>query len=146
MGNNDDGRLLTNVARLVKAQDLGQAPSEEAIDEEQAAEKVALVRTQTQASGMTQNATRSSKDGINYNLISCVFILLKEQGHLWKCFLLLGIATLAGGNDIIARISTASLTLPQVRHTPPKQFYSHVLSKHFSFHPHREWIRATSTP
>ncbi|KAF2821176.1 P-loop containing nucleoside triphosphate hydrolase protein [Ophiobolus disseminans] len=84
-------------ARLVKAQDLGHAPSEEVVDEEHAAERVALVRTQTQASGITQNDTRSSKDGINYNLISCVFILLKEQSHLWKCFVLLGIATLAGG-------------------------------------------------
>lgn len=89
--------LLIFAARLVKAQDLGQAPLEEALDEDQPAEKVALVRTQTQASGITQNDTRSSKDGTNYNLVSCVFILLKEQSHLWKCFVLLGIATLAGG-------------------------------------------------
>jgi len=87
-------------ARLVKAQDLGEAPSEE-VNQDQAAERVALVRTQTQASAITQGATRSSKDGINYNLINCVFILLKEQGYLWKCFVLLGLATLVGGKGIM---------------------------------------------
>jgi ATP-binding cassette subfamily B (MDR/TAP) protein 1 len=32
-------------------------------------------------------------------LVNCVFILLKEQGHLWKCFVALGLATLVGGKD-----------------------------------------------
>jgi ATP-binding cassette subfamily B (MDR/TAP) protein 1 len=91
-------KLLTTVARLVKAQDLGQGETEDAVDAEKATEKIELVRTQTQASGISPEANRSTKDGINYNLINCVFILLKEQGHLWKCFVLLGIATIVGGN------------------------------------------------
>jgi ATP-binding cassette subfamily B (MDR/TAP) protein 1 len=95
----------------VKAQDLGQSGNEEVIDDEKAVEKIALVRTQTQASGLAPEANRSTKDGINYNLINCVFILLKEQGNLWKCFVLLGIATLAGGNHTTSTPWRAPLTL-----------------------------------
>jgi ATP-binding cassette subfamily B (MDR/TAP) protein 1 len=81
----------------VNAQDLGQAASEEVVDEEKAAERIALVRTQTQTPDTTDESTRSKKDGINYNLINCIFIVLKEQSHLWKCFIILVIATIAGG-------------------------------------------------
>jgi ATP-binding cassette subfamily B (MDR/TAP) protein 1 len=81
----------------VNAQDLGQAASEEVVDEEKAAERIALVRTQTQTPDTTDESTRSKKDGINYNLINCIFIVLKEQSHLWKCFIILAIATIAGG-------------------------------------------------
>ncbi|KAI4694089.1 uncharacterized protein J4E84_002669 [Alternaria hordeiaustralica] len=84
-------------ARLVRAQDLGQAEGEEQEDQDFAAEKIDLVRTQTQASAIGQEAKVSDKDGINYNLVKCAWIVLKEQGALWKCFLILGIATLAGG-------------------------------------------------
>jgi ATP-binding cassette subfamily B (MDR/TAP) protein 1 len=76
---------------------LGQSQDEDDLDEEQVAERVALVRTQTRASGFEQAPDRSAKDGVNYNLINCVFIVLKEQGHLWKYFVVLAIATLAGG-------------------------------------------------
>jgi ATP-binding cassette subfamily B (MDR/TAP) protein 1 len=93
----------------VKAQDLGQGEIETVVDAEKAAERIDLVRTQTQASGIHPEANRSTKDGINYNLINCVFILLKEQGHLWKCFVLLGIATLAGGNYVTLYPRCASL-------------------------------------
>lgn len=83
----------------MNAQDLGQAQSEEIVDEEKTAERIALVRTKTQASGMGEEvAKRSTNDGMNKNLISCIFIVLKEQGHPWKCFILLGIATIAGGS------------------------------------------------
>jgi ATP-binding cassette subfamily B (MDR/TAP) protein 1 len=58
---------------------------------------MALVRTQTQTSGVNEVTKKSTNDGMNKNLISCIFIVLKEQGHLWKCFILLGIATIAGG-------------------------------------------------
>jgi ATP-binding cassette subfamily B (MDR/TAP) protein 1 len=84
-------------ARLVKAQDLGQTESEEQLDEDHSAEKVDLVRTQTYASAIGQEAKRTDKDNINYNLVNCTFIVLKEQGDLWKCFLILAVATLAGG-------------------------------------------------
>jgi ATP-binding cassette subfamily B (MDR/TAP) protein 1 len=102
---------LTVTARLVKAQDLGQTQSEEVVDEDKAAERIALVRTQTQASGLAQDASRSTKDGINYNLVNCVFIVLKEQGNLWKYFVLLGIATIVGGIKIAPTIHSPSLTL-----------------------------------
>lgn len=95
--------MLTILARLVSAQDLGEAGDEEVVDEEKAAERVALVRTQTQASAIDQQATTSKKDGNNKNLLSCIFIVLKEQGHLWKCFILLGTATLIGGKYIDER-------------------------------------------
>jgi hypothetical protein len=60
-----------------------------------------LVRTQTQASGAGQVAKElSAKDGINYNLIKCIFILFKEQKHLWKWFVVLLVASLAGGGTM----------------------------------------------
>jgi ATP-binding cassette subfamily B (MDR/TAP) protein 1 len=89
----DDGAY----ARLVLAQDLGQSPGEEHHDEDVAAERVDLERTQTQASGVGQEAKRSEKDGINYNLIKCTYLVLREQGDLWRCFLILLVAVLAGG-------------------------------------------------
>jgi ATP-binding cassette subfamily B (MDR/TAP) protein 1 len=95
----------------VNAQDLGQTESEEAIDEEKVSDRVALVRTQTQASGIVQHSNVSTNDGINYNLISCIFIVLKEQGHLWKCFILLGIATIVGGRRTASRLCCVLLTM-----------------------------------
>ncbi|CAN9153860.1 unnamed protein product [Alternaria alternata] len=84
-------------ARLVKAQDLGQTEREEQLDEDHTAEKVDLVRTQTRVSAIGQEAEKPEKDNINYNLLKCTFIVLKEQGDLWKCFLILAVATLVGG-------------------------------------------------
>lgn len=84
-------------ARLVKAQDLGQTEGGEQLDEDHTAEKVDLVRTQTRASAIGQEAEKPEKDNINYNLLKCTFIVLKEQGDLWKCFLILAVATLVGG-------------------------------------------------
>jgi ATP-binding cassette subfamily B (MDR/TAP) protein 1 len=92
--------LLANdgaYARLVRAQDLGQGQGEDYTNEENAVDKVALVRTQTQASSVKQETKRPTKDGINYNLVKCTFLVLKEQGHLWKHFVILGLATLVGG-------------------------------------------------
>lgn len=115
--------MLIIVARLVNAQDLGQAGAEEVVDEEKAAERIALVRTQTQASGTDQEGTRSKKDGPNRNLLSCIFIVLKEQGHLWKCFILLAIATIIGGKNTDEYVRF-SLTVLQVLRTRLKPFYS----------------------
>jgi ATP-binding cassette subfamily B (MDR/TAP) protein 1 len=83
--------------RLVRAQDLGQTQNEEQLEHDQTAERVDLVRTQTQASGTNHEVKQSTKDGVNYNLVKCTFLVLKEQGELWKCFLVLLIAVLAGG-------------------------------------------------
>jgi ATP-binding cassette subfamily B (MDR/TAP) protein 1 len=86
-------------ARLVRAQDLGQAQGEEHHDEV-ATENIDLVQTQTQKSGIGQETKRATKDGVNYNLVKCTFIVLKEQGGLWKCFLIMLFATLAGGKPL----------------------------------------------
>jgi ATP-binding cassette subfamily B (MDR/TAP) protein 1 len=66
------------------------------VDQEHAAEKIALVRTQAQASELTRGPQHLAKDRINYNLVNCTFIVLKEQGALWKLFLLLGVAAITG--------------------------------------------------
>ncbi|KAL5114063.1 hypothetical protein ACEQ8H_008040 [Pleosporales sp. CAS-2024a] len=84
-------------ARLVNAQDLGQGTGNETIDKEERAAGIDPDRTQTQIAHVPQEPIRSNKDGVNYNLINCIFIVLKEQSHLWKCFIILGIATIAGG-------------------------------------------------
>lgn len=97
-GTHDD--LLTRnsaYARLVSAQDLGQAQSEIHLDEEDITENAGLVRTQTQASIIQQGTHTPGKDGINYNLVNCTYLILKEQGHLWKWFVVLFVATICGG-------------------------------------------------
>ncbi|KNG46830.1 multidrug resistance protein 1 [Stemphylium lycopersici] len=116
-------------ARLVRAQDLGQAQSEELLDQDHAAERIDLVRTQTQASAINQEGKKPSKDGINYNLIKCTFLVLREQGDLWKCFLILGLATLVGGATypaqaiLFSRVVEA-FQLPPERAVDQGDFYS----------------------
>ena len=114
-------------ARLVRAQDLGQG--REPLDEDRDAEKVALVRTQTQASGSGQEAKRLDKDSINYNLLKCTFLVLREQGDLWKCFLVLAIASLAGGATFPAQAILFSrvveaFQLPAAQAVDQGDFYS----------------------
>ncbi|EFQ93765.1 hypothetical protein CFE70_003811 [Pyrenophora teres f. teres 0-1] len=84
-------------ARLVRAQDLGQTQGEEHLDEDDEVEKVALVRTQTQVSGSGQEAKQPDKDSINYSLLKCTFLVLRELGEVWKSFLILSIASMVGG-------------------------------------------------
>ncbi|KAH7371427.1 P-loop containing nucleoside triphosphate hydrolase protein [Pyrenochaeta sp. MPI-SDFR-AT-0127] len=116
-------------ARLVRAQDLGQAQGDDRTDEEKAEEKVALVRTQTQASGIGQDISRPGKDGINFNLVKCIWIILREQGDLWKWFTVLLVATLAGGATfpaqaiLFARVVEA-FQLPAERAVDQGDFYS----------------------
>lgn len=121
-----DYRFLIVKARLVTAQDLGQSQEETSADDEQSAERVALIRTQTRASGFETTTDRSSMDGINYNLLSCVFIVLKEQGNLWKCFIIMAIVTLAGGKSLCLPkwIGTNKQQEQPTLHRP---FYSHAL-------------------
>lgn len=99
-GNHDD-LLARNGAysRLVRAQDLGSSDAADgALNEDaESAKKMELIRTQTQASGVGQAAKEHAKDGIHYNLVHCIWIIFKEQKHLWKWFLVLGVATVAGG-------------------------------------------------
>lgn len=135
----DDGAY----ARLVKAQDLGQTESEEQPDEDHATEKVDLVRTQTQASAIGQEANESDNDSINYNLVKCTFIVLKEQGDLWKCFLILAAATLAGGM-FSNRLRRAITKVPQERHIQLRLSYFLGLLKHFNCPQTKQWIRVTS--
>jgi ATP-binding cassette subfamily B (MDR/TAP) protein 1 len=88
----------------VNAQDLGQAESDEVLDEEKPTERIALVQTRTQTQGAPQNSIGPKKDGADINLISCIFIVLKEQSHLWKLFIVLAIATIVGGKNDTLRL------------------------------------------
>lgn len=88
----------------MNAQDLGQAESDEAVDEEKTTQRIALVRTQTQTHGAPQDSIDPKKDGADINLISCIFIVLKEQSHLWKLFIVLAIATIVGGKNGTLRL------------------------------------------
>lgn len=85
-------------ARLVRAQDLGHADRDEGIDGGHQEAKVSLVRTQTQVGSIHGEASKEKgKDEINYSLIRCILIVLREQGGLWPWFLLLAIAAVLGG-------------------------------------------------
>jgi ATP-binding cassette subfamily B (MDR/TAP) protein 1 len=96
-------------ARLVKAQDLGQGREksdgdsregleDDGVGDEKTDENLVLARTATQATSFHDtDDTKNSGDGINYNLLICVWIITKEQGHLWKWLIVMGIATLLGG-------------------------------------------------
>lgn len=84
-------------ARLVRAQDLGQTQNEGELEQDHTEETAALVRTQTQVSAANHEVQQAKKDGINYNLLKCIFLVLKEQDGLWKFFLVLLVAVLAGG-------------------------------------------------
>lgn len=87
-------------ARLVRAQDLGKADSQETLDAgNQDEKKVFLTRTQTQATSIHGEAEKKqgARDGINYSLLKCLWIVLGEQGHLWRWFLVLAVAAFAGG-------------------------------------------------
>ena len=86
-------------SRLVRAQDLGNAATgdDEDMEKAEGATRVDLVRTQTEASGIRNAAEEHTKDGIHYNLLHCIWIIFKEQKHLGNWFMVLGLATLAGG-------------------------------------------------
>ncbi|RMZ70076.1 multidrug resistance 1 [Pyrenophora seminiperda CCB06] len=116
-------------ARLVRAQDLGQGQSEEHLDDDRDAEKVTLVRTQTQVSGSGQEVKRLDNNSVNYNLLKCTFLVLREQGDLWKCFLVLAVAALAGGATFPAQAILFSrvveaFQLPAARAVDQGDFYS----------------------
>lgn len=86
-------------ARLVRAQDLGHADSEENLNGYNHERNVSLVRTQTQVESFHGEATKDKgEDGINYSLFRCIVIILREQGGLWPWFLILTIAATLGGN------------------------------------------------
>jgi ATP-binding cassette subfamily B (MDR/TAP) protein 1 len=100
------------LARLVKAQDLGQNEQQHET-EDQDTEKMNLVRTQTQASSFGRETIKPGKHGINYNLVTCIFLIFKEQSQLWKLFIVLLIAVLVGGKRKICTPLSRTLTLIQ---------------------------------
>jgi ATP-binding cassette subfamily B (MDR/TAP) protein 1 len=122
-------------ASLVAVQDLGKADSiEEAVendddDDDDDGGKPALVRTQTQVSTHGQAAIQSAKDGINYNLISCIFIIFWEHRSLWPYFLILLVASVMGGATypaqavLFARIAT-TFEIPGAEAVNRGDFYS----------------------
>ncbi|KAF2193181.1 multidrug resistance protein-like protein 1 [Zopfia rhizophila CBS 207.26] len=120
-------------ARLVKAQDLGHADKTESElkSAEQGDEKLALARTQTQVTFVHGDATGKGKerDGINYSLIRCIWMIGREQMDLWAWFLILAIAAILGGLTfpaqaiIFSRIAQA-FELPSDRGRSQGNFYS----------------------
>lgn len=86
-------------ARLVRAQDLGHADSEEYLKKAvEDGERDTLIQTSTQpTSAHNQTSKDSEKDHINYSLIRCIWIILHEQGSLWPWFVILAIAAILGG-------------------------------------------------
>ncbi|KAF1997764.1 P-loop containing nucleoside triphosphate hydrolase protein [Amniculicola lignicola CBS 123094] len=86
-------------ARLVRAQDLGRSGDEDGRDEEKSNDRIALVRTQTQVESVKGTGAKDEDKevGPNYSLIRCIFIVFREQGHLWAWFTVLGIAAVLGG-------------------------------------------------
>ncbi|KAF2650811.1 multidrug resistance protein 1, 2, 3 [Lophiostoma macrostomum CBS 122681] len=87
-------------ARLVKAQDLGHGKSEDQTNEdEEDGGKPALIRTQTQVASVygAESAGSKPKDMPNYNLLKCIIMIFWEQRHLWNWFIILAIASVAGG-------------------------------------------------
>ncbi|KAF2127626.1 multidrug resistance protein-like protein 1 [Dothidotthia symphoricarpi CBS 119687] len=115
-------------ARLVRAQDLGQTGSKDDVVDKEDTDRLSLVRTQTQASARG-SPQKSARESVNYNLIKCIYIVLMEQGNLWRWFLLLLVATLAGGATfpaqaiLFARIVEA-FTLPPDQGVDQGDFYS----------------------
>ncbi|KAF2108830.1 multidrug resistance protein 1 [Lophiotrema nucula] len=117
-------------ARLVRAQDLGQAGDEEEVGETNE-QKATLVRTQTQIGSIhgTEAAKNRTKDGINYNLVRCIWIVLLEQGKLWPYFLILATAAILGGATypaqaiVFSRIVEA-FQLPPAEARSQGNFYS----------------------
>lgn len=99
-GTHDD-LLARNGAysRLVRAQDLGNAAAKSENGEvpQEKVNRMELVRTQTQASGVQHAGKERAKDGIHYNLIHCVWIIFREQKNLNFWFFVLLLATLVGG-------------------------------------------------
>jgi len=86
-------------ARLVRAQDLGHADSEENLKRlVEDSKRDTLIRTSTQPTS-THNQTPKDhdKDHINYSLIRCIWIILHEQGSLCPWFVILAIAAILGG-------------------------------------------------
>jgi ATP-binding cassette subfamily B (MDR/TAP) protein 1 len=87
-------------ARLVKAQDLGHADSENDIDTNgEVDEKSVLARTQTQPASLPggEEAVRKGDNGPEYGLLKCVYIVFWEQRNLWRFFLVLLVASVLGG-------------------------------------------------
>ncbi|EMD59972.1 hypothetical protein COCSADRAFT_346383 [Bipolaris sorokiniana ND90Pr] len=84
-------------ARFTKAQDLSQAENKKAeVRNTQKSEAHALVRTQAQVSAYTTTEPLKADDN-DYSLMKCIYLIFREQGHVWKWLVLLGVATLAGG-------------------------------------------------
>ncbi|ORY11062.1 P-loop containing nucleoside triphosphate hydrolase protein [Clohesyomyces aquaticus] len=116
-------------ASLVRAQDLGFADSEEEIVD--SGEKPSLVRTQTQVGSVHGGQAQKprERDGINYSLVKCIWIILQEQGNLWPWFLVLTIAAILGGLTYPAQAVLFSKILDAFQLTPDKgraqgNFYS----------------------
>lgn len=117
-------------AGLVYAQDLGKADAaENTAQDDHDEEKPTIVRKQTQVSIQSQSTKKVEKDGINYNLVSCIFIVFWEYRRLWPCFLILIFASVLGGATypaqalLFSRIARA-FEIPAAEAVEQGDFYS----------------------
>jgi ATP-binding cassette subfamily B (MDR/TAP) protein 1 len=89
-------------ARLVRAQDLQQNKEDDDTGEDHHSEegerpdllRLKTTNTNANASMLAESTTTKTLD---YNLIKCLFILGKQQPHLWPWFLLVLVISLVGG-------------------------------------------------
>lgn len=109
-------------ARLVMAQDLGHADSDQRDSEkEQVDRRLSLVRTQTGTRSIQagEKPTAGKEGSLNYSLIRCLWILLGEQKHLWRLFLIIAIACIFGGQSSSTRsVLQNLLTFPRRPYLP----------------------------
>lgn len=88
-------------ARLIRAQDLGKASDPGEVDQsEKSEEEVMLTKLETQLTVGPSDVPSedTSRDTMNYSLIRCVFIILREQGVLWRWLILAAVAAVLGGS------------------------------------------------
>lgn len=98
-------------ARLVQAQDLGRADEEYEDIGKESDKEATLVRTHTHISAVhgEESAIEASVKGPGYSLVKCIFIVFREQAHLWHWFLVLAIASTLGGKYLIARYNISDI-------------------------------------
>jgi ATP-binding cassette subfamily B (MDR/TAP) protein 1 len=91
-----------NYARLVRAQDLQQDKEDDDTDDEhhsEGAKRPDLLRLKTTdtdaVTGVVEEGTEI--EGFNYNLPKCLWILGRQQPHLWPWFLVVATISILGG-------------------------------------------------
>ncbi|PZC95879.1 MdlB, ABC-type multidrug transport system, ATPase and permease component [Pyrenophora tritici-repentis] len=93
------------------------------------ADNIAVMTGGVVVSGSGQEAKQPDKDSINYSLMKCTFLVLKEQGEVWKSLLVCSVASLIGGATFPAQAVLFSrvveaFQLPPARAVDRGDFFS----------------------